>query len=210
MFKVNYLNATLWILFGILLIILLVVFAWRIITKNNDIQKNFMKNKMFTSNKLIDLSWSLERVYDVSSLVNILFKNKFAKNGFSLITLLAFKKQNAYLILNPIKMNVNSKINVKQNKIFYIFKNKNKELNIKSTYEILRFFKSITLNVKIIIPTECKYQNKNFIFKPIEEIGDYIKNDDNIINQNNIINKISKLEKINLFKRKTTNKEKYV
>jgi hypothetical protein len=107
-------------------------------------------------------------------------------------------------------MDVNSKINVKQNKIFYIFKNKNKELNIKSTYEILRFFKSITLNVKIIIPTECKYKNKNFIFKPIEEIGDYIKNDNNIINQNNIINKISKLEKINLFKRKTTNKEKYV
>lgn len=203
MFKVNYLNITLWILIAFLVSILFVVIIGRIITKNNK-KDNFTQNKLITSNKLIDLSRSLQQIYEIPSLINILFKNRFAKKKFSFITLLSFKNKNAYLILNPIKTNVNSKIKINQNQIHYQLKNKDKKFDLKPIYEILRFLKSIDLNVKIIIPSDCKYHNQKFLFKPIEEIGDYIKDDNDIINQNSIIDQISKIKKINLFKNKTT------
>lgn len=215
MFKINYLNITLWILIAILILILFVIIIWRIITKNDNTKNNFAKNKLFTSNKLMDLSRSLNQIYEISSLVNILFKNKFANDKFSLITLLSFKKRNTYLILNPIKIDINSKIdNTNQNKIYYQYKNKDQKINLKPIYEILRFFKSIDLKTLIIIPSKCihttKIKNQKFLFKPIEEIGDYIKNDNNVMNKNNIINQISKIKKINLFKNKTINEGKNV
>ena len=204
MLKVNYLNITLWILIGVLILVFIFVIIWRITTRNNNTKDDFAKNKLITSNKLMDLSRSLLQIYEIPSLINILFKNRFAKRKFSLITLLSFKNKNAYLILNPLKINPNCKIKINQNQIYYQLKNKEKKFDLKPTYEILRFFKSINLNVEIIIPAECQHHNQKFLFKPIEEIGDYIKNDNNLINQNSIIDQISKIKKINLFKNKTT------
>ena len=204
MFKVNHLNITLWILISILILILFAIIIWRIATKNKSKNDDFKQSKLTVANQLIDLSRSLQQVYEISSLVNILFKNRFAKNKFSLITLLSFWKNNAYLILNPLKIDVNSKIKINQNQIDYQWKNKNQKFDLKPIYEILRFFKSINLNVQIIIPSECKSQNQKFLFKPIEEIGDYIKDDKSVINKNNIANQILKIKKINLFKNKTT------
>ena len=204
MFKVNHLNITLWILISILILILFAIIIWRIATKNKSKNNDFKQSKLTVANQLIDLSRSLQQVYEISSLVNILFKNRFAKNKFSLITLLSFWKNNAYLILNPLKIDVDGKIKINQNQIDYQWKNKNQKFDLKPIHEILRFFKSINLNVQIIIPSECKSQNQKFLFKPIEEIGDYIKDDKSVINKNSIANQILKIKKINLFKNKTT------
>ena len=203
MFKVNHLNVTLWILVSILILILFCIIIWRFVTRNNNKNDDFRK-KLTVSSHLIDLSRSLQQIYEISSLVNILFKNRFAKNKFSLITLLSFWKNNAYLILNPLKIDVDSKIKINQNQIDYQWKNKNQKFDLKPIHEILRFFKSINLNVQIIIPSECKNLNQKFLFKPIEEIGDYIKDDKSVINKNNITSQILKIKKINLFKSKTT------
>ena len=203
MFKVNHLNITLWILVSVLILILFCIIIWRFVTRNNNKNDDFRK-KLTVSSHLIDLSRSLQQIYEISSLVNILFKNRFAKNKFSLITLLSFWKNNAYLILNPLKIDVDSKIKINQNQIDYQWKNKNQKFDLKPIHEILRFFKSINLNVQIIIPSECKSLNQKFLFKPIEEIGDYIKDDKSVINKNNITSQILKIKKINLFKSKTT------
>ncbi len=203
MFKVNYLNVTLWILVSILILILFCIITWRFVTRNNNKNDDFRKKLTFSSH-LIDLSRSLQQIYEISSLVNILFKNRFAKNKFSLITLLSFWKNNAYLILNPLKIDVDSKIKINQNQIDYQWKNKNQKFDLKPIHEILRFFKSINLNVQIIIPSECKSLNQKILFKPIEEIGDYIKDDKSVINKNSITSQILKIKKINLFKSKTT------
>ena len=200
MFKVNYMNVTLWSLGGFMVLFLIGSIIWRLKSKDDKDKKT---NQLIVKKDIKDLSLSLMSIYEIPSLVNILFKNKFAKNKYSIIPMLAAKNDNLYLITNNLNLKVQDDFKITDEKFYKNNKIMN-EINIKSYREILRYLEAMEVTAKILVPVniDFKYSNK-FNIVNIKNIGNYINDDDNKMNNKEIYKILKKIESQNIYKSKS-------
>ncbi|UUD35432.1 hypothetical protein NPA07_00970 [Mycoplasmopsis caviae] len=100
--KPTFFNITFWILASFLILALISVIIWRIVSRN-DIR---VKKQVGTlSKKMNNIVLDLSANKDFQIIYNIVFKNKYAKENYSLLPILIIHKKNVFLISNLIEIN---------------------------------------------------------------------------------------------------------
>ncbi|EFF41176.1 hypothetical protein [Mycoplasmopsis alligatoris] len=158
-------NITLWILSSVLIIVLIGVIIWRIFIVNKKDSWHNQKNLAGSVSKsflkvISDLSYSEK----IDVLVNIGFKNKYAKKEISLIPALIRRNNKLFLITNLVENKANKEIIIKNNKLYYDSKNYYANIDLYWNFEIIKFIsKELIQDVEIqnIVLTKNEFLHSN-------------------------------------------------
>lgn len=213
MFTVSILNVSIWILSGILLLFAIVLIILRLLkidifSKLN--QNNKKKDVGTVSKDMQQIVLSLGSIDGLNVGYNILIKNKFSKDNYSLIPAIIVEKGKIFMLTNRIKV---SKFNIifnNEKKVIVYKGQKGKEdpsFKYKWYKETIKYIKSISngMDFELLVPVVGqidKIENKSDL-KLIEssEIGEYIKKHNG--KPSTIFEKkfLQKLDRENMFKK---------
>lgn len=220
--EINYLSVTIYALGGILVLATIILMVYRFFTKNKT--ENVTENKIGKVNKEFnDLIKFLASTTKFEIMHNILIKNKYAKNNYSLIPALILVKNNLFLLTNAINLDKYDQGDFfMENKHPFLYKNKkvrtNFDLNFTFSKEIKKYMQHNFDNVPLQIVIPCvksqaqvkhgKELNIVDIMSFTEEIVNLVKSEKEISNQL-AISIASKLKRNNLFKAKVNAKSAF-
>ena len=214
MFSLNLLSITIWVLGGILFIFAIVAIFWRILKRKNINQDFSNKNIGSISKQFNDFIISLRSSTDFDIMHNILIKNKFSKNNYSIIPAIIFSKGNAFLLTNAISSRKYNQVEFNENEKNPKWIKNDKRIIINNlsktwTQEIIKYlnhkFSEINFNVVIpIIDDSIIIKNKwknYYYFKAIEFEDQIIHFKENESLLSDDIKRISRhFKSVNLFK----------
>ncbi|UWV92994.1 hypothetical protein RRG44_00555 [Mycoplasmopsis cynos] len=205
------LNIALYTLAGILGIILLVVLGWRIyeyITKKSPSATN---QNRYTTKKTEDKLFILSSMNDSVILSNILVKNKFAKQGFSVLNGIIVTNEKIFIVTNLITTFEQYTIEINFDSITLIKPNqkiKSNFYNTKWLSEIEKYMqKKFNEPFEIIILIDEKNKDNKLINKTSYRVLNIEQIDQEIKTQKNAILNIKNISEFflnnNLMKNKT-------
>ncbi|UUD36932.1 Uncharacterised protein [Mycoplasmopsis californica] len=185
------LNIALWVLSGILVLIVLGVVIWRIVIHykpsldkkgNNKKQIGSINNDLNKFVKTIILKKDSHLIY------NVLLKNKFAKLNYSLIPILIFHNNQAFLVSNLIRNTKNETIVLEEGTLKLI--NSKKQLEIEDVK--IEWYEDI---VKLLESKfELKQSQLTKIFLTLNNSEQATLNDYHIVSTYELVPFIEKIE----------------
>lgn len=217
--KPTFFNVTFWVLASALILVLIGVIIWRIVTRK-DIR---VKKQVGTlSKKMNDIVLDLSANKDFQIIYNIVFKNKYAKENYSLLPILIIHKKNVFLISNLIEINEKYNLLVKNDLSLSLIDKANadkvkdyKNVNLRWYREIEKYIdreliKDIQIKKIALLSNEVeKIENQTeFIFANIWNLSNVIveNTEDSKLLEFDLMKMVEKLNAANMHKMKVNKK----
>lgn len=185
MFSLNYLNVTIWVLGGILLLVAIGLVIWRATPNGKKAPANSLQNKVGSvSNEMNQLVLSMNSIYGYKIVFNALVKNRFSKSKYSLVPAVVAHNGNVFLLTNTIKVK-NGELNISESQDpFWNDKRKSNVAGFKMAWykDIEKYINNLNEDVNIvkIIPIVGSIDNvrndSSMNVVDVHEIGEWIQN----------------------------------
>lgn len=224
MFKLNLLSGTIWVLGGVLLFIAIILIFWRILTRKKTRTNQSSKNIGSVTKEFNEFIISLSASTNFDIIHNVLIKNKYAKNNFSIIPAIIFANGKSFLLTNAISSRKYNEIHFKENEIYPLYIKGDKKIQVTNlsklwTQEIIKYlshkFNKINFNIVTPIIDDSiniaeSWSNWNY-FSAIEFEDEIMNFEDNKKISNSDIKKIANhLKANNLFKSGVSSDQKNI